>query len=321
MTERIGIVWNPSKTDGERLKNAFRSALRTARLDYVPRTMWFETTPDDPGQGMTSQALEAGCDLIIAAGGDGTVRAVAERLGDEGGTADLAILPLGTGNLLARNLGVPLVRPAAAFSRALKGTSKALDLGEVTATLESGEQVRHGFVVMVGFGIDAHMIAETDEELKARAGWLAYVESFGRVANTTEVVPFSLTIDDGETVEERAHTMLVGNCGTIQGGITLLPAAQPDDGELDLLLLRADNAASWFNAMGNMVWDNGLKRLITGAVGTGRAAESSDSTVHLRGRKVHCELPEATPFEIDGDQIGSVTEFEVTIHPGALRIR
>lgn len=321
MSEKVGIVWNPSKTDRDRLKTAYRSAVRSARLDHAPRTMWIETTTDDAGQGMTSRALEAGCDLIIAAGGDGTVRAVAERLGDEGGGADLAILPLGTGNLLARNLGVPLVRPAAAFSRALKGPPKPLDLGEVTATLESGEQVRHGFVVMVGFGIDAHMIAETDEELKARAGWLAYVESFGRVANSTEVVPFTLSIDDREATEERAHTMLVGNCGTIQGGITLLPAAQPDDGELDVLVLRADNAATWFDAMGNMVWDNGLKRLITGAVGTGRAAESSDSTEHLRGRKVRCVLLEATPFEVDGDEIGRVTEFEVALKPGALNVR
>ena len=325
MSEKVGIVWNPSKVEGEKLRAALDRALASAFAapHERPECLWFETTEQDPGQGAASTALEAGCTVVIAAGGDGTVRAVAERLGESGSpAADLGVVPLGTGNLLARNLGVPLGNPRAAFARALTGTGSPLDLGEVRiARAEggggSGVSERHGFVVMVGFGIDAQMIVETDDELKAKTGWLAYVESLGRAATGTEVVELSLRLDDDEPAVESAHTVLVANCGSIQGGITLLPDALPDDGELDLLVLRADDAGAWLDTMKNMVWDNGLKRLIRG----GGTAESSGSTAHLRARTVRAELPQPLAFEVDGDDVGEVTAFEVRILPSALRVR
>lgn len=324
MSEKVGIVWNPSKVEGEVLREAFERALESAFEGPRdrPECLWLETTVEDPGQGAASQALDAGCTLVIAAGGDGTVRSVADRLGESGTpAADLGVVPLGTGNLLARNLGVPLGDPRAAFARALTGSGAPLDLGEVRIERAegegSGEPERHGFVVMVGFGIDAQMIVETDDELKAKTGWLAYVESLGRAATGTEVVELSLRLDGAEPVVESAHTVLVANCGSIQGGITLLPDAAPDDGELDLLILRADDAGAWLDTMKNMVWDNGLKRLIRG----GGLAESSDSTAHLRARTVRAELPIPLAFEVDGDDVGEVSAFEVRVRPAALRVR
>ena len=317
--DTYGIVWNPSKTDAGSLQDALDAALH-AVLDAeepAPEVLWFETTPEDPGQGATVQALDAGCSLVIAAGGDGTVRAVAEQLGDSGSpAADLGIVPLGTGNLLARNLQVPLGNPRAALERALTRNAAPLDLGTIEVTREDGTVMRSGFVVMVGFGIDAQMIVETDDELKAKAGWLAYVESLGRAASTTEVVDFTLTLDGGAPQAEQAHTLLIANCGSIQGGITLLPDAAPDDGELDLLVLRADGVAAWLDTMRNMMWDNGLKRLITG----GGSAESSETTAHLRATQVRVELPVPLVIEIDGDEIGAVTDFTVSVAP-ALRVR
>ncbi|WP_268771988.1 diacylglycerol/lipid kinase family protein, partial [Microbacterium sp. Leaf351] len=96
---RIGIVFNPSKIEREQLEKSLAAV-------GVTDASWFETTPDDPGQGPARAALADGCTLVIAAGGDGTVRAVAEVLA--GTDTELAIVPRGTGNLLARNLGVPL---------------------------------------------------------------------------------------------------------------------------------------------------------------------------------------------------------------------
>ncbi len=320
MNDRIGIVWNPSKVDGDDLREALDEALTGSFgvSDGRPECLWFETSEDDPGQGATSEALDRGCTIIVAAGGDGTVRTVAERLGGSGSSeADLGIVPLGTGNLLARNLGVPLGNPRAAFERVLSGEPAPLDLGEVRLTLADGHEERQGFVVMVGFGIDAQMIAETDDELKAKAGWLAYVESLGRAAAGTEVVEFELTLDDGDAQREEAHTLLIANCGSLQGGVTLLPDAVPDDGELDLLVLRAADAGAWIDTMRNMMWDNGIKRLVTGA----DTAESSGSTGHLRARKVRVDLPEALPFEVDGDDVGEVASFEVEVLPAALRVR
>lgn len=310
--ETFGIVWNPSKADGGKLQDALDAALHATlgTDEQAPEVFWFETTPEDPGQGATGQALDAGCTVVIAAGGDGTVRAVAERLGADGTpAAELGIVPLGTGNLLARNLQVPLGNPRAALERALSRTAAPLDLGMIEVTRADGTVTSAGFVVMVGFGIDAQMIVETDDELKAKAGWLAYVESLGRAASSTEVVDFALTLDDGDPVTEQAHTLLIANCGSLQGGITLLPDAAPDDGELDLLVLRADGVAAWLDTMRNMMWDNGLKRLITG----GRSAESSDTAAHLRARRVHVALPAPLVIEIDGDDIGEVTEFTVTV--------
>ena len=100
-TTRIGIVFNPSKGETDALKAAVAAEVE------LPVT-WHETSVDDPGVSATRDALDAGADLVIAAGGDGTVRAVAEHLADSGATAELGIVPLGTGNLLARNLGIPL---------------------------------------------------------------------------------------------------------------------------------------------------------------------------------------------------------------------
>ncbi|KAM9863430.1 diacylglycerol kinase family protein [Leucobacter sp. BZR 635] len=316
MNQTVGLVWNPSKIEEAELRQAVDAALTEAASDAQVR--WFETTKEDPGQGAAAAALADGCDIVVAAGGDGTVRAVAEALGGSGSpAADLGIVPLGTGNLLARNLDVPLGDIKAAFTRVLTEQPRPLDLGSARLSFADGSQADHAFVVMVGFGIDAHMIVETDDDLKAKAGWLAYVESLGRAAAETEVVEFSLTLDDGEAVPEQAHTLLIANCGTIQGGMTLLPDAQPDDGELDLLVLRADGAAAWLDTMRNLVWDNGLKRILTGA----DRAESSESTEHLRARSVRAELPQPHAFEVDGDDFADVTAFEVRILPAALRVR
>ena len=315
--ERIGIVWNPSKVAERELRAAWEAA--ASRVSGPsPEVLWFETSPEDAGRGATAAALDENCDVVVAAGGDGTVRAVAEALGDSGSSAaELGVVPLGTGNLLARNLGIPLSNPRAAFARVLTQHASPLDLGRVTFTSPEGEQQQQGFVVMVGFGIDAQMIVETDDELKAKAGWLAYVESLGRAASGTEVVEFSLTLDGREPVSSEAHTMLIANCGSIQGGITLLPDAQPDDGELDILVLRADGAAAWLDTMRNLVWHNGLKRLLTRA----ETAESTESTDHLRATSVAVTLPAPLVFEVDGDDVGEVSAFSVEILPGALRLR
>jgi len=337
---RVGIVWNPSKIDEEELRNALDEALEEVfgaddldgeaeardeadgtddeSDDDRPEVRWFETSEDDPGQGAASDALEYECELVIAAGGDGTVRAVAERLGRSGSpAAELGIVPLGTGNLLARNLGIPLGDPVTALVRALGDGAEPIDLGMVRFEDADGNERRIGFVVMVGFGIDAQMIAETDDDLKEKAGWLAYVESLGRAISASDVVEFSLALDGGSARTEQAHTLLVANCGTLQGGITLLPDASPDDGELDLLVLRAEDTGSWLDTMRNLVWDNGLKRLATG----GGAAESSRSTSFLRARTARVELPEPRHFEVDGDGVGEVSWFEAQILPAALLVR
>ncbi|MFE6995984.1 diacylglycerol/lipid kinase family protein [Microbacterium sp. NPDC057659] len=310
----IGIIWNPSKIDRSDLEAALGEVSAASAEDLA----WYETSAEDAGREAAQRALADGAELLLAAGGDGTVRAVVEHLAEAGGEAELGIIPLGTGNLLARNLDIPMNDPGAAFSRALTGTAEPIDVGWADVTGAEGT-MRRAFAVMAGFGIDAHMITETDDDLKDRAGWLAYVESLGRALSASEVIDLRVGVDGAEE-HENAHTVIVGNCGMLQGGVTLLPDADPADGELDLLVLRADGVAGWLDTMKNMAWDNGLKRLLSGR-GDVERAESSGSTAHSRFRELTIELAEPREFEVDGDELGEVTRVGITIQPSAVRVR
>ena len=308
-TQQVAIVWNPTKTSREAIERALPR-------DHGAEIEWYETTEHDAGQGAAARALAAGAEVVIAAGGDGTVRAVAEHLAEMGADADLAIIPLGTGNLLARNFGVPLTSVRAALKRALTGEAKPLDIGWAEIEVD-GETEVHAFTVMAGFGIDAHMITETDDDLKARAGWLAYVESLGRALSASEVIDIRGQLDGGDPVDASAHTVIVGNCGTLQGGFELLPGAEPADGQLDMLVLSAEGLGGWLEAARTAVWDNGIKRRITRS----EEAASSASVVHHRMRSLELELAEPREFEVDGDTLGEVERVRFTVQPGALRIR
>ncbi|WP_105566492.1 diacylglycerol/lipid kinase family protein [Microbacterium halophytorum] len=331
MAQQVAIVWNPSKTSREELEDALGDAVEKTGAEL--EVMWLQTSPDDPGRAAAEQAIDKAAGLIVAAGGDGTVRAVAEVLAERtaaldvgapgaasasvprDGLPDLAIAPLGTGNLLARNLGVPVGDLAAAFTRALADDARSIDVGWLSV---DGADERQAFAVMAGFGIDAHMISETDDDLKSRVGWLAYVESLGRAVSVSEVIDIRVTEGDGAEREARAHTLMIGNCGMVQGGITLLPAADPADGELDMLVVDTEGVGGWFDAARNMLWDNGLKKLLPG---TGVEAESSDSIAHHRTTRIRIDLDEPREIELDGDIIGEATRIDAEVQPAALRVR
>ncbi|MGO3704200.1 diacylglycerol/lipid kinase family protein [Microbacterium gubbeenense] len=304
-TTHIGIVFNPSKGERDDLERSIADATG------LPVT-WHETSVDDPGVGATREALAAGADLVIAAGGDGTVRAVCEHLADSEAQADLGIVPLGTGNLLARNLGVPLNSIRGAVERAISGQPRVID-----AAWADTDESRYAFVVMAGFGIDAHMITETDDDLKSRAGWLAYVESLGRALSASEVIEVTVATDDAEAEQHSVHTLIVGNCGTLQGGITLLPDAGPSDGELDLIVLDATDASGWADTLKNVVWDNGIGRVFR----KDQSAASSDSVTHRRLTSIDIVLAEPRVFEVDGDDVGEVTRVRICVQPEAIRVR
>ncbi|MGO2683092.1 MAG: diacylglycerol/lipid kinase family protein [Microbacterium sp.] len=297
-----GLIWNPSKIDEDELRSAVAEHLGDA-------VRWWETSEDDPGRGMAEEALEAGCRTVIAVGGDGTVRAVAETLA--GTDVSLGIVPQGTGNLLARNLEVPLEDIPAALRRISAGEGRRIDLGWVRF-----DDQEHAFAVMVGFGVDAQMLVETDDDLKSRAGWLAYVEAMGRAMAGTEMTDVTVTLDDEEPREVRGHTMLIGNCGMVQGGLRLLPDAKLDDGLLDLLLITSDGALQWLDTVRSVVWDNGIRRLLAKDDKT----VNTDSTHFHSAERIRVELQRPLQFEVDGEEIGEVTSFEVRVQAGAVKV-
>ena len=161
------------------------------------------------------------------------------------------------------------------------------------------------------------MLVETDDDLKSRAGWLAYVEAMGRAVAGTEMIDIELTLDDTEPEGLRGHTMLIGNCGMVQGGIRLLPDALIDDGQLDMLLVSADGPLQWLDTVRSLVWENGVRRLF-GAVDQ---AVSTDSTTHVAAQRIAVTLSSPQAFEIDGEEVGEVSSFSVRVDPGALTVR
>ena len=173
----------------------------------------------------------------MVCGGDGTVREVCAELAGTG--IPVGIIPAGTGNLLARNLDIPLYLRAA-IDVALSGQDRAIDLVEV-----SGDDMEDThFMVMAGMGLDAAMMEGVNEQFKAKVGWFAYVVS-GVKALMSPVVRMEISVDEGEFTPHRARTVVVGNVGYLQAGMPLLPDAAIDDGLLDVVLLHPKRFLSW----------------------------------------------------------------------------
>ncbi len=301
------MVFNPTKTTRAELAAAAAAALPDATVT------WFETTSADAGDDAARAAMAEGCDVVVAAGGDGTVRAVAEALA--GSSTPMAIVPSGTGNLFARNIGVPLGDAKTALARIITAEPRPMDLGRVAVTDPTGMPERV-FVVMVGFGMDAHMLAETDEKLKSRAGWLAYVEAIGRALSASALLTATVTVDDGEAQQIEAHTVMVGNCGTLQAGVQLLPDAAPDDGVLDMLVASSQGPLQWLDTLKSVAWDNGVMRLFD----RDKKATSTGTVGHRQLRSIAVTLPEPRAFEIDGEEVGAVRAFRCRIDPAALLV-
>lgn len=313
---RVGIVWNPTKCDREELE---REAQRVLQDEHIEVELhWYETKIEDPGIEAATQALEDGCTLVVAVGGDGTVRAVAEGL--TGSDAHLGIVPKGTGNLLARNSDVPLNDVAEALHRCFTSQGSALDMVWADVERETGKET-HGFLVMAGFGIDAQMLAETNDELKGVIGWAAYAEAMGRAVAASELVQLELSLSANEPpIRTQAHTIIIGNCGTITGGITLFPNAELDDGLFDVIVVSATSFRGWVDAVKNVLWDHGLKRLWPGK---SKAASDKSSRYVLRRQssEMRVDLVSPQPFEIDGEEIGEVSAVTFRLDAGALTLR
>ncbi|QHC59990.1 diacylglycerol kinase family protein [Rathayibacter sp. VKM Ac-2760] len=313
---RAAIVYNPVKVDLESVKAAVARAQEAAGWD---ETLWFETSVEDPGAGQTREALEAGVDMVIAAGGDGTVRVVAEALQDS--EAALALLPSGTGNLLARNLNLTLDDVDNALTVAFSGEDRAIDIGVIDIETAKGRE-RRSYVVMAGLGIDAKMLANTDDELKKRAGWLAYVDALRKALLDKNQLEFRYSLDGAKTRKVRAHTIIVGNCGALPANILLLPDAAVDDGEFDIVLLRPEGFLGWAQIIFKVVWENGVLRR-SGVVGTKLMGLTKEVAAlrYVKGRELVVRLEKPQEIELDGDPFGSTSAFRTWIEPGGLTVR
>ncbi|MBF0686360.1 MAG: NAD(+)/NADH kinase [Cellulomonas sp.] len=322
----VAFVANPSKPDVAELRAAVRKA---ASEQYLPEPMWLETTVEDPGVGQARQAVEAGADLVVAVGGDGTVRAVAEALAGTG--VPMGLMPLGTGNLLARNLDIPLNDPLAAMQLALDGKDQPIDVGWLKVTrwesqvdddiAEAADSLPadtdfprdHIFLVIAGLGFDAAMVADTDNDLKARVGWIAYFVAGVRHLHGRRL-RVDLTLDDKAAQHLRARSVLIGNCGKLPGGITLLPDAIIDDGVLDIAAIDTRGGiAGWAQLFGEVVLQGvGVRNELPAKIGR---------IDHARARTVRVAVPGGEHVQVDGDIVGRASEITARVDPGALVVR
>lgn len=284
---RSAVVVNPAKVaDLDKLRRTVNDALAVAGW---PEPQWFETTVDDPGRGQTEQAVKAGVDLVFACGGDGTVMSCVSAL--VGTDVALAVLPQGTGNLLAANLGLS-TDLAAGLQVAVERGRRLLDVGAVEDQY---------FTVMAGMGFDAKMLEATNETTKARIGWPAYV--VGAMKHLRDrPMRVQIRIDDRPPVRRRVRSVLIANVGRLQGGVHLLTEAEPDDGWLDVAVLTPRNLRHW---------------LALGWAVIRRSGQVPQMEV-FRGRTVVVTSNRPQPRELDGDLIAPGRRLHAEIRPQAL---
>jgi diacylglycerol kinase family enzyme len=310
------VVYNPIKVDLDALRETVSTEAAAAGW---AETLWFETSVDDVGQEVTREALEHGVDLIIAAGGDGTVRAVAEAV--RGHDVPVALLPSGTGNLLARNLHLTLDDVPGSVRSAFTGTDRAVDLGVIDIEREDRSRDRHVFVVMAGMGIDAKMIKNTDDDLKAKAGWAAYVDAIAKSLRDPDELHVRFQLDDNPRKRATMHTLILGNCGSLPANILLMPDAVIDDGLLDVMMMRPGSALGWIRLWVKVAWTNGVvRRTKAGKALAGERRNDGDLHYETATRFI-ARLSRPEEIELDGDGFGKAAAFNAWIEPGALTVR
>lgn len=277
----IVLVVNPTKTS-ER-SDLLRVVERLADEPVELR----ETTPEDAGEGLARAAVADGARLVLAAGGDGTVQAVACGLAGSG--VPLGVVPLGTGNLLARNLGLPLDR-GDAVAVALGGRDRLIDLGSV----QFDEQPPTHFAVMAGLGFDAEMMSDAPAGLKSAVGWPAYVVSgLQHLRDRPHAV--ELLLDGSATVRLSVRGVVVGNVGQLQAGVVL-----------DVVALAPRHLADWGRV---------ILRLVT------RSTRYDPALRRWTARSI--ELRSAVPVraQLDGEPSGAVRRVRIVVRPAALVVR
>ena len=287
----VYVIFNPvsGKSDPEQRKKIISDAL--AAHGYTCQVL--ATSREEGARRKAEEALAQGADLLAVSGGDGTVmEAMSAVVGTD---TPVAVFPAGTGNLVSGNLGSPTAVPEA-VDVALGGHTFALDLAR------TGDG--RFFAIMGGMGLDAQVIADADREAKKKLGKLAYfwaaLKNLPRRRAAIEI-----TLDDRPPFRRRAKSVLLANMGKITGGVEAMPTASPDDGLLDVGILKAATLGHWAHLVGSAL--------------LGRAQRDPALEVH-QARRVTLRPRRPQPVEFDGEDAGRMDALTVEIVPRAVRV-
>jgi YegS/Rv2252/BmrU family lipid kinase len=289
---KIAVVAHQRKTLGGGL-DELRRRITDEGVDEM---LWAEVPKSAQAPKQVRKAIKAGADLLVIWGGDGIVQRSIDVLAHEKGGAKipLAIMPAGTGNLLATNLGVPHDLEQA-VDIAFHGRRRRIDLGKV-----DGEY----FGVMAGVGFDGAMIQDADRKMKDRLGKLAYVWTGLRHVNG-KPARTRIVVDGAKWFDDEASCVLIGNVSQITGGIKAFDDAKPDDGWLDVGVATAQGALQWARALGTM------------AVGR---SDHSPFVRTTRARRIDVKLESKMEYELDGGARTRTKRFSASVAPGAVKI-
>ena len=254
--------------------------------------LWYEVDKSKKAPRYARSAVAEGAELIFVWGGDGMVQRCVDAVA--GTAVVLAILPAGTANLLATNLGIP-DDLGAAVRVGLNGERRDIDTGTV-----NGEH----FAVMAGTGFDALMIKEASRRMKRRLGRLAYIYT-GTRSLTARGMKAKVDVDGRRHYDGALSCVLVGNVGKLFGGVEVFGGARPDDGIVEVGLVTADGPVQWARTFG---------RLAAGS------PEKSPFVEVTRGRTITVRLDRKVPYELDGGDRKKAKKLRIKVHPGSVRI-
>ena len=310
---KAALVYNPIKVDGDDLRE---TVSRLSAEAGWSEPLFYETTVDDLGDDVTRQALAEGVDAVLVAGGDGTVRAVCEAMSGSG--VPLSIVPSGTGNLLARNLRLPLTDPNAMVAAVFDGDRMPIDIGWTTLTRPDRTTEEAAFVVMGGMGWDAAMIANTNPQLKKAVGWVAYVDGAARALSSSKPFRVVYQLPGHRMHATRAQSILFANCGSLPAGLELIPEASVSDGEIDVVILQPKSRLGWLLVWRRLAWDNSFLRRFRAGRRILALTTPDNSVRYSRGTGIDVRAAEAHPVQLDGDEFGEAVSVTVRLDAGAV---
>jgi diacylglycerol kinase (ATP) len=290
---RALIIMNPAAGSADQA-----GALRE-RIEATPELTLFETGAAGHAKDLARQALESGYETVVAAGGDGTVNEVLQGLAADFSKARLGVLPLGTGNDLARSLALP-TDPIEALNIIVDGgNERRIDLIHVATT----GGVIYGANVAAG-GFSGQVDEALTDEMKAMWGPISYIRAAAQVLPNLEGYTTTLAYDDGELERVLALNVILANGRTCAGGVKVAPTADMEDGLLDVIVVRYTSLLDLAGVAAQLMAGSYL---------------DSQEVHHRRARRVRVGSKPGMWFNVDGELVtNEPATFSVV--PGALRV-